>query len=230
MIEVRDLTYRYTAGDNPALNGVSISFPAEHIVAVLGESGSGKTTLLKCIGRFLEPTSGRVMLDDVDVRDLPELEFRRRLGLVFQRLFLFPHMTVLENMTLAPVKALDKNRTEAEDAARAMLDRLGIGDLAERYPAQISGGQAQRAAIARGLMLQPEYMLLDEPTSALDAGTTDDFAKWLRELRADTHFIIVTHDILFAQAVATHGVLLVEGCVEARGSLDSIVETARNGA
>jgi len=230
MIEVHGLTYRYTGGENPALTDVNISFPAEHIVALLGQSGSGKTTLLKCVGRFLEPTAGRVTLDDVDVRDLPELEFRRQLGLVFQRLFLFPHMTVLENMTLAPVKALEKDRAEAEGDAQAMLDRLDIGDLAERYPAQISGGQAQRAAIARGLMLQPEYMLLDEPTSALDAGTTDDFAKWLRELRSDTHFVIVTHDILFARAVATYGVLLVEGHVEESGGLDAIVKTARNGS
>ena len=154
---------------------------------------------------------------------MDELEFRHTLGVVFQKLNLFPHLSVLRNLTLAPQKVFDTPLEDARKQAREMLDRLGIGDLADRYPAQISGGQAQRVAIARGLMLQPRYMLLDEPTSALDAQTTQDFANWLTELSNVTSFIIVTHDLPFAQMVATHGVYLTDGNIQATGEVTDIL-------
>ncbi|MBN1917764.1 MAG: amino acid ABC transporter ATP-binding protein [Verrucomicrobia bacterium] len=223
MIQVQNVSYRYPRG-TVALDDVSIDFTPEHIFAVLGESGSGKTTLLKCIGRFLRPQRGTIACDGMSIYDMPRAAFRIAIGIVFQQLYLFPHLTVLGNMTLALRKVLGRVLSEAETEARAMLERLGIDALADSYPAEISGGQAQRAAIARGLVLQPAYMLLDEPTSALDANTTDDFAAWLVELKASTHFVIVTHDILFARKVATQGVYLSEGRVVDTGRINQIID------
>lgn len=226
MIEIRDLSYLYPGSEKPAIVNVTADFPPERVFAVLGESGSGKTTLLNCIARFLTPASGTITIDGQNVAEMPAPELRRKLGVIFQQLDLFPHMTVLGNMTLAPIKAFAQNRSEARQAARAMLDRLGIGDLADRYPSQISGGQAQRVAIARGLMLQPRYMLLDEPTSALDARTTGEFVQWLGELREETSFIIVTHDLPFAAQVASHGVYLEAGRIKTTGTVETIIEQA----
>ncbi|MFW5839644.1 MAG: amino acid ABC transporter ATP-binding protein, partial [Planctomycetota bacterium] len=212
MINVQGVSYTYGGGVE-ALQDVDLEFPPGTISAVLGESGSGKTTLLMCLGRFRRPMAGSIELDGKNIFDMEEAEYRRRVGIVFQRLYLFPHMTVRQNMTLAPVKVLGTSQSEAQAMADTMLEKLSIGELADSYPAQISGGQAQRAAIARGLMLRPEYMLLDEPTSALDANTTDEFAAWLEEISSETNFVIVTHDILFAQKVASQGVYLSGGKV-----------------
>ena len=230
MIELRNVGFRYGgASGAAALDDVSITFPKGTVSAVLGESGSGKTTLLMCLGRFRRPQKGRILLDDKSIYDFDEVEYRRRVGIVFQRLYLFPHKTVLENMTLAPVEVLKLGRDQATRQAHDMLDRLGIAHIADSYPAAISGGQAQRAAIARGLMLKPEYMLLDEPTSALDANTTDEFAAWLDEIRSETNFIIVTHDILFAEKVASQGVYLSGGRVLDAGPVDTIIQHVRAG-
>lgn len=223
MISIRNLSYVYPNTDEPAIVDINADFPREHVFAVLGESGSGKTTLLNCIARFLKPTTGQITIDGTDIADMPKREFRRALGVVFQKLYLFPHMNVLKNMILAPTKAFKVAAKDATAMAIDMLKRLGIGDLADRYPSQISGGQAQRVAIARGLMLQPEYMLLDEPTSALDARTTGEFSAWLTELQADTSFIIVTHDLPFAAAVASHGVFLENGRIKATGAVEEII-------
>ena len=228
MIRFENVSFRY-AGGVLALNNVSIRFSDEHIFAILGESGSGKTTLLKCLGRFLRPKSGRITFGGRDIYDMPEREFRQSIGIVFQDLYLFPHLTVLQNMTLAPTKVLGTEPKEAEQEALAVLERLGIRELADSYPSQVSGGQAQRAAIARGLVLQPAYMLLDEPTSALDAKTTDEFAQWLVELKETTNLVIVTHDILFARQAATQGVYLSEGEVLDTGSIESIIRDVRSG-
>jgi ABC-type polar amino acid transport system ATPase subunit len=226
VIEVRHLYYRYPNSEAAAIQDITVNFPSERVFALLGESGSGKTTLLNCMARFLVPTSGTILIEGRDIRDMPEKAYRRTLGVVFQNLNLFPHLNVLENMLLAPVKAFDHDPREAKQAAETMLTRLGIGDLAERYPSQISGGQAQRVAIARGLMLQPRYMLLDEPTSALDAKTTGEFTEWLSELQEDTCFIIVTHDLPFAEKVASHGVYLDGGHVKATGEVKEIIRQA----
>jgi len=227
VIEIRNLGFQYPHSDEPVLSDISVDFPRERTFAVLGESGSGKTTLLNCIARFLKPTHGEIKIEGEDIERIPKIRFRHTLGVVFQKLYLFPHLTVLQNMTLAPVKAFGQNLAEVRQAAVTMLKRLGIDDLSERYPSQISGGQAQRVAIARGLMLQPKYMLLDEPTSALDARTTGEFAQWLGELQEDTSFIIVTHDLPFAKEVATHGVFLDEGRVTKTGSVEQIINEAR---
>ncbi|MFW6061228.1 MAG: ATP-binding cassette domain-containing protein [Planctomycetota bacterium] len=228
MIKVENVSYCYTDGTQ-ALDTISVEFPPGTISAVLGESGSGKTTMLMCLGQFLRPTEGQITYDGVDIFEIPEREFRQKLGIVFQKLYLFPHLSVLDNMTLATVHGRGIKRREAEREAHEMLDRLGIAELGKSYPNQISGGQAQRAAIARGLMLRPEYMLLDEPTSALDANTTDEFSNWLRELGGETNFIIVTHDILFARQTASQGVYLSNGQVLDCGQVDNIIAHVQQG-
>ncbi len=223
MIEIKNLVYQYAGNDEATLKNLSVRFPREKVFALLGESGSGKTTFLNCIARFLTPTSGEIFIEERNIAEMTEAELRKILGVVFQKLNLFPHLTVLRNMTLAPEKVFGHALKETEKNAFNMLERLGIADLAERYPSHISGGQAQRVAIARGLMLEPDYMLLDEPTSALDAKTTGEFTSWLGELQVNTSFIIVTHDLPFAEEVASHGVFLENGEITATGYVKEII-------
>lgn len=226
MIRIEDLSYTYGDGTK-ALDNISVKFPEDHIFAVMGLSGSGKTTLLNCIARFLEPQEGKIYWRDTQTKHMPEEDFRTMLGVVFQRLNLFPHMTVLENMTLAPRLLKGLSEFNAIAMAKEMLERLEISDLADSYPSQISGGQAQRVAIARGLMLNPQVMLLDEPTSALDVKITEEFANWLRELKADTSFIIVTHDLPFAENVAQNGIFMEAGKIKQAGKVTNILSELR---
>jgi polar amino acid transport system ATP-binding protein len=225
MISIDGLWFEYTPGV-PALKNITASFAHDSgISAILGESGSGKTTLLRCLGRFAAPTKGTISIDSTAIGAIDEKAFRRRLGLVFQNLYLFPHMTVLRNLTLAPEKAHGIAHAKAEEKAMHVLRRLGVDDLRDSYPVQLSGGQAQRAAIARALVLDPEYLLLDEPTSALDINTTREFGRWLKSLRERTKFIIVTHDIEFTREVASDGILLENGEVKAAGDTAHIVDS-----
>lgn len=225
MIELKNVSFRYRRGP-VVLNDVTITLPREHIVAILGESGSGKTTLLNCIARFLRPQQGHILADGRDIADIDEVSFRRFVGVVFQDLYLFPHLTVIENLMLAPIQVLKQSADATRTEAMEMLERLSIADLAASYPAQISGGQAQRVAIARSLMLKPQYLLLDEPTSALDVQTTEAFAEWLRDLRFETTFGLVTHDLPFAQATASHAVLVDSGRVAWQGPMSDCPLTA----
>jgi polar amino acid transport system ATP-binding protein len=226
MVEVRSLNCGYT-DKTRVLHDIDITFDFErqgHIVAVLGHSGSGKTTLLKCLGRFLRPHSGAVRLEGEDIWAMEEHAFRARMGVVFQALYLFPHLTVQQNLELALTRVQGEEPGVAADKSRTALDKLGIAELARTYPAQLSGGQAQRAAIARSLVLEPRYLLLDEPTAALDMNTTADFAAWLKDLGHQTNFIIVTHDIEFAHQTAAFGILLEEGRVKESGEIERLVE------
>jgi len=226
MIDIEKLNFTYPDGTT-ALKDVSIRLSFEndeHITAIVGKSGSGKTTMLQCLARFLAPRSGRITVDDEDIYTLSEREFRSRLGVVFQDLFLFPHKTVVDNCTLAMVKVQGIDPAKADREARAMLDRVGVGHLADNYPAQLSGGQAQRVAIARALVMKPRYLLLDEPTSALDINTTNAFGELLQELREKTSFIIVTHDIPFVRKVAHRAVLLKSGEVVTHDTVDKVME------
>lgn len=228
MLEIKNVTYVYE-GTEEGIRDVSIELPREHAFAILGRSGAGKTTLLRCLGRFIKPQSGSILLDGREIQTLEEIEFRKVLGIVFQRLFLFPHMTVLENVMLAPVHVMKRSRDDVEHDSLEMLDRLGIGELRDKYPSEISGGQAQRVAICRGLMLKPQYLLLDEPTAALDLQTTLEFALWLDDLKADTTFVIVTHDTLFVEKVASSGVLMEAGKVVAAGDVNQLVSRLQEG-
>ncbi len=226
MIKIKNLSYTYGDGTQ-ALKDITVSFPEEHIFAIMGLSGSGKTTLLNCIAGFLEAQKGEIFWDDTRLSDMSEKRLRNLLGVVFQRLNLFPHMTILENMTLAPCRLQGYSQHDAEQEATDMLERLEIIELADNYPAQVSGGQAQRVAIARGLMLKPKVMLLDEPTSALDVKITEEFALWLRELKADTSFIIVTHDLPFAENVAKNGIFMENGQIQDSGSIREILSNLK---
>lgn len=223
MIEVAGLRYIYPNG-TVALDGIDLELAAGGIRAILGRSGSGKTTLLRCLGRFLVPQAGTITLEGRALGSLPERELRQTLGLVFQDLNLFRHLNVLENLTLAPIHVLQMPPSEARDRAMEALERFDIAELAASYPAQISGGQAQRAAIARALLLQPRYLLLDEPTAALDVQTGREFGRWLVSLRDVTTFILVTHDALFARETASSGTLLDQGRVVAAGSIESVLQ------
>ncbi|MDU9048224.1 MAG: ATP-binding cassette domain-containing protein [Candidatus Electrothrix sp. Rat3] len=226
MIEVQNVAYTYADGTK-AVNDVSMTFPEQGIFAVMGLSGSGKTTLLNCIARFLSPQQGAILLDGQDIQDMKEVDFRQQVGVVFQHLNLFPHLNVLENMMLALERVQGRSKSEAKAEAMDILKRLNIGELAANYPAQVSGGQAQRVAIARGLALKPKFMLLDEPTSALDAATTSDFAQWLRELQEFTSFIIVTHDLPFAEQTAEQGVYMENGQLVEKGLLGEVLQKRR---
>ncbi|MCF7869656.1 MAG: ATP-binding cassette domain-containing protein [Candidatus Omnitrophica bacterium] len=223
MLKIKDLTYSYSQGAT-ALIDISMGLPREHILAILGRSGSGKTTLLKCIGRFLTLQKGDITLDGESIYKMERKKLRHLIGIVFQQLYLFPHLTILENMCLAPVKVLKRNESSAKKEAKEMLNKLGIKNLADRYPSQISGGQAQRAAIARALIMKPQYLLLDEPTSALDLNTSKELGEWLLELKAETTFVVVTHDVLFTKNIANSGFLLSEGKLKTKGNMKHIVD------
>jgi polar amino acid transport system ATP-binding protein len=228
VISVADLSYAYGGGET-ALDRVSLELETGGIRAILGRSGSGKTTLLMCLAGFLEPGHGTIEIEGRRLQEISELELRRLLGVVFQDLHLFPHLSVIENLTLAPVRVLGLGREEAEARAAETLERFGIGDLAGRYPQEISGGQAQRAAIARALVLRPRYLLLDEPTSALDVQTSREFGEWLVSLQEETTFVIVTHDAVFARDTASSGVLMEAGRVTAAGPIGDILERLDDG-
>ena len=170
LIQVRDLEKHFGRGAIRALDGVSADIHTREVVVIIGPSGSGKSTFLRCLNLLERPTGGTITFRGVDITD-PKVNIdlhRQKMGMVFQHFNLFPHMTILENMTLAPVKLLGKSRQEAEGKALALLDRVGLADRAAAYPSQLSGGQKQRIAIVRALCMEPEVMLFDEPTSALD--------------------------------------------------------------
>ena len=226
MIKVDGLEFPYPDG-TAVLKEVSLELlfdNEEHITAIVGPSGSGKTTLLQCLARFLTPHQGAVEIDGVSVQSMTEVQFRSKVGVVFQDLYLFPHLTVLNNLTLTPVEVTGVAGKQAEKEARELLERVGVGDLADSYPAQLSGGQAQRVAIARALLLKPDYLLLDEPTSALDINTTNALAKLLQSLCDSTNFIIVTHDIPFVHMVANRAILIRDGRVVTHDTVERVME------
>ena len=226
MIKVHDLEFTYPDGTE-VLKKVSLELSfdkEEHITAIVGRSGSGKTTLLQCLARFLNPSQGSIEIDGVATHSMTEIQFRSKVGVVFQNLYLFPHLTVLDNLTLAPVQVTGIAGKQAEQEAREMLKRVGVRGQADSYPAQLSGGQAQRVAIARALLLKPDFLLLDEPTSALDINTTNALAKLLQSLGSSTNFIIVTHDIPFVRRVANRAVLIREGRVVTHDTVEKVME------
>ena len=197
LIQVRDLQKHFGSGSIHALDGVSADIRRGEVVVVIGPSGSGKSTFLRC----LDP---RV---NIDVH-------RQKMGMVFQHFNLFPHMTILENMTLAPVKLLKKSREEAEAKARALLERVGLGDRADAYPSQLSGGQKQRIAIVRALCMEPEVMLFDEPTSALDPEMVGEVLEVMKDLARDgMTMVVVTHEMGFAREVGSRVVFMDGGVI-----------------
>jgi polar amino acid transport system ATP-binding protein len=218
MIEVRDLHKSF--GELEVLRGIDFGVEQGEVVCVIGPSGSGKSTLLRCINLLEQPTSGQVLVGGVEVTD-PDVDIdaaRRRIGMVFQQFNLFPHLTALENVTIAQRRVLRRDKAAAERVAYENLARVGLTDKAHSYPAQLSGGQQQRVAIARALAMGPELMLFDEPTSALDPELVGDVLAVMRHLAGDgMTMIVVTHEMSFAREVADrvafidHGLFVEEG-------------------
>ena len=204
---------RKTFGKVTVLDGVNLAVKPGEVVSVLGSSGSGKSTLIRCINGLERLDGGRITVDDYDVskpRDLAEA--RKRSGTVFQLFNLYPHMTALQNITLAPIEVLKRPRAEAEDEGRALLASVGLADRAGAYPAQLSGGQRQRVGICRALAMKPRYLLLDEVTSALDPEMTAEVLGILAKLATGgTTMVFVTHEIEFARQISNRIVFLEKG-------------------
>ena len=200
-------------GATTVLDGVNLTVNPGEVVSILGSSGSGKSTLIRCINGLEKLNAGRITVDDFDVSKPKELaEARKRSGTVFQLFNLYPHLTALQNIALAPIEVLKRPRTEAEADARALLASVGLGDRADAYPAQLSGGQRQRVGICRALAMQPRYLLLDEVTSALDPEMTSEVLAILAKLAADgTTMLFVTHEIEFARQISNRIVFLEKG-------------------
>ena len=205
MIDIENLHKSF--GDAHILKGIDLHIKEKEVVVIIGPSGSGKSTLLRCINYLERPTSGTVSVDGIILGSEANInDVRKEVGMVFQRFNLFPHMTVLANIMLAPMKVRQVPKEEAEERARKLLARVGLADKAESYPQQLSGGQQQRVAIARALAMKPKVMLFDEPTSALDPELTGEILKVIRQLAAEhMTMVIVTHEIDFAECFRADG-------------------------
>ena len=223
LIEISDLCKVYGQGANTvtALDHVSLTIEQGEFIAIIGPSGSGKSTLLRCLNLLEQPTSGTIYFKDVALNGKKvNLDLHRReMGMVFQHFNLFPHMTVKKNITLAPVKLGLKSQAEADEQAMALLERIGLADKANEYPAMLSGGQKQRIAIVRALAMAPEVMLFDEPTSALDPEMVGEVLDLMRDLAKDgMTMVVVTHEMGFAREVADRVVFMSEGAIIEEGS------------
>ena len=210
MIEIKGLKKSF--GDLHVLKGIDLHIDEREVVVIIGPSGSGKSTLLRCINFLEEPTGGTITVDGIPLdSDANINKVREEVGMVFQRFNLFPHMTVLNNITLAPLKVRKMEKSRAEQTAQDLLDRVGLGDKADAYPNQLSGGQQQRVAIARALAMNPKVMLFDEPTSALDPEMVGEVLDVMQRLaESGMTMIIVTHEMGFAREVGTR-LLFVDG-------------------
>ncbi|UNO43255.1 amino acid ABC transporter ATP-binding protein [Streptomyces sp. MST-110588] len=215
-----------TFGDLEVLKGIDFSVRRGEVVCVIGPSGSGKSTLLRCINLLEAPTAGRVTVAGTEVTD-PDVDIdvvRRRIGMVFQSFNLFPHLTALRNLTIAQRRVLGRAKAEAERIARANLERVGLSDKEDSYPAQLSGGQQQRVAIARALSMDPELMLFDEPTSALDPELVGDVLAVMRALAQEgMTMLVVTHEMSFAREVADRVVFMDDGVIVEEGAPEQVV-------
>jgi len=223
IIRAEGVKKHFKGGAIKALDGVTAEIKRGEVVVVIGPSGSGKSTFLRCLNLLEIPTDGRILFNGVDITDRKvDINIhRQKMGMVFQHFNLFPHMTILENMTLAPIHLLKKSKEEAEAKAMGLLERVGLADRAGAYPSQLSGGQKQRVAIVRALAMEPEVMLFDEPTSALDPEMVGEVLEVMKQLAHDgMTMVVVTHEMGFAKEVGDRvlfmadGVLLEEGAPE----------------
>ncbi|HHW17885.1 MAG TPA: amino acid ABC transporter ATP-binding protein [Firmicutes bacterium] len=219
MVTVENLHKRF--GDLHVLKGISLKVQKGEVLVIIGPSGSGKSTFLRCLNHLEIPTSGKIMIDGVDLGDRhTNINLvRRSVGMVFQHFNLFPHLTALENIILAPVKVLGMSRSEVEDRGMELLGKVGLADKRDAYPDQLSGGQKQRVAIARALAMKPKLMLFDEPTSALDPEMIGEVLGVMRELAIEgMTMIVVSHEMGFAREVADRVLLLDGGVIVEEGT------------
>lgn len=222
MIKVRDLTKSF--GDLQVLKGVSIDIAEREVVVVIGPSGSGKSTFLRCLNYLEEPTSGEIEVDGISLsNDAAINQVRMEVGMVFQRFNLFPHMTVLDNIVLAPMKVRKMGRAEAEARAMELLEKVGLAEKARAYPEQLSGGQQQRVAIARALAMRPKVMLFDEPTSALDPEMIKEVLDVMMSLAKEgMTMVVVTHEMGFAREVGDRVLFMDGGRIIEEGEPDAV--------
>ena len=235
LIRVRDLKKHYNHGAIKALDGVTVDIDRGDVMVVIGPSGSGKSTFLRSLNLLEEPTGGEIIFDGVDItkKKIRNAEgkwvklnidvHRQKMGMVFQHFNLFPHKTILENMTLAPIQVKHMAKAQAEETAFALLRRVGLEDRAAAYPIQLSGGQKQRVAIVRALMMEPEVMLFDEPTSALDPEMVGEVLDVMKELARDgMTMVVVTHEMGFAKEVGSRVLFMADGKLLEEGTPQAI--------
>ena len=229
MREVKNLKKQF--GELSVLNGITEHISQGEKIAVIGPSGSGKSTFLRCLNLLEIPTEGEIWFDGVNMTDVNvDIDrMRQKMGMVFQHFNLFPHLTVLENIILAPVHLKLQTRKEAEENARRLLERIGLLDKADTYPAMLSGGQKQRIAIVRALAMNPEVMLFDEPTSALDPEMVGEVLDLIRELADEgMTMVIVTHEMGFAREVATRVMFVDEGQIKEQNTPEELFSNPKN--
>ena len=224
MIDIENL--RKSFGDVEVLKGIDLTIKEKEVVVIIGPSGSGKSTLLRCMNYLEEPTSGKVSVDGIVLDGEANInKVREEVGMVFQRFTLFPHMTVLDNIMLAPIKVRHITKAEAEDTARKLLARVGLADKADAYPSQLSGGQQQRVANARAQAMKPKVMLFDEPTSALDPEMVGEVLDVMRKLAEEgMTMVIVTHEMGFAREVGDRLLFVDDGRIIEQGDPKEVFE------
>ncbi len=230
IISVKELRKHYEGGVH-ALDGVDMDVARGEVVVIIGPSGSGKSTLLRSLNLLEVPTSGQILVGGVDLMDKKTNInlHRQKMGMVFQHFNLFPHMTVLKNMTLAPTKLLKKSKAEAEKKAMELLYTVGLADRANAYPSQLSGGQKQRIAIVRALCMEPEVMLFDEPTSALDPEMVGEVLEVMKDLaRKGMTMLVVTHEMGFAREVGTRVIFMDGGVIVEQGTPAEIFDAPKS--
>ena len=231
LIQVKNLEKHFNAGTVHALNGVTTDIAKSEVLVVIGPSGSGKSTFLRCLNLLEKPTGGSVIFEGTDIT-APGVNInvmRRRMGMVFQHFNLFPHMTVLRNLTLGPTQLLKKSQAEADRKAMQLLERVGLADRADAYPSQLSGGQKQRIAIVRALCMEPDVMLFDEPTSALDPEMVGEVLDVMKELAHEgMTMVVVTHEMGFAREVADRVLFMDSGVIVEEGTPEQIFEHPRS--
>lgn len=231
LIRVRDLKKHYNGGAVKALDGVNADIEKGEVVVIIGPSGSGKSTFLRSLNLLELPTSGSIMFEGVDIA-APHVNInkhRQKMGMVFQHFNLFPNMTVLKNMTIAPIKLKKMPKEKAEQMARDLLERVGLGDRADAYPNQLSGGQKQRVAIVRALCMEPDVLLFDEPTSALDPEMVGEVLDVMKALaKQGMTMLCVTHEMGFAREVASRVIFMADGVIVEEGTPEEIFDNPKN--
>ena len=231
IISAKDLHKHFGKNAIKAVDGVSTDIHEGEVVVIIGPSGSGKSTFLRCLNLMEEPTSGQILFGGEDITDkkVNINLHRQKMGMVFQHFNLFPHMTVLKNMTLAPMHLLKKSKAEATAKAMQLLERVGLGDRAGAYPSQLSGGQKQRVAIVRALAMQPDVMLFDEPTSALDPEMVGEVLEVMKELAAEgMTMVVVTHEMGFAREVGDRVIFMDGGKILEEGTPEELFSNPKH--